>query len=160
MPGNDKKEEPPKKNAPPAGTRPRRRKKGVSNAVKIPTVTPSAKCKLRLLKLERIKDYLLMEEEFIQNQELTRPREKDDETDYAKVEEIRDSPLSVGNLEEIIDDNHCIVSSSMGPEYYVNIMSFVNKDLLETGCQVLLHNKVHAVVGILADDTVVRLMQA
>ena len=93
-----------------------------------------------------------MEEEFIQNQELTRPREKDDETDYAKVEEIRDSPLSVGNLEEIIDDNHCIVSSSMGPEYYVNIMSFVNKDLLETGCQVLLHNKVHAVVGILADD--------
>lgn len=50
--------------------------------------------------------------------------------------------MSVGTLEEIIDDNHAIVSSSMGPEYYVGIMSFVNQDLLEPGCSVLLHNKV------------------
>jgi 26S proteasome regulatory subunit T2 len=50
--------------------------------------------------------------------------------------------MSVGNLEEMIDDNHAIVSSSMGPEYYVCVMSFVNKDLLEPGCSVLLHNKV------------------
>ena len=41
----------------------------------------------------------------------------------------------------------------MGPEYYVSILSFVNKDLLEAGCTVLLHHKVNAVVGILADDT-------
>jgi 26S proteasome regulatory subunit T2 len=34
---------------------------------------------LRLLKLERIKDYLLMEEEFIRNQELRKPREQQDE---------------------------------------------------------------------------------
>lgn len=40
----------------------------------------------------------------------------------------------------------------MGSEYYVTIMSFVNQDLLEPGCSVLLHNKVHSVVGILADD--------
>jgi len=30
-------------------------------------VTPNNKCRLRLLKLERIKDFLLMEQEFIQN---------------------------------------------------------------------------------------------
>ena len=35
---------------------------------KLPAVTPNAKCKLRLLKLERLKDYLLMEEEFVANQ--------------------------------------------------------------------------------------------
>ncbi len=40
------------------------------------TVYPTSKCKLRLLKLERIKDYLLMEQEFIQNQEIHRPREE------------------------------------------------------------------------------------
>lgn len=40
----------------------------------------------------------------------------------------------------------------MGSEYYVTIMSFVNQDLLEPGCSVLLHNKVNSVVGILADD--------
>lgn len=50
--------------------------------------------------------------------------------------------MAVGTLEEIIDDNHAIVASSMGPEYYVTIMSFVNQDLLEPGCSVLLHNKV------------------
>jgi ATP-dependent 26S proteasome regulatory subunit len=42
----------------------------------------------------------------------------------------------------MIDDNHAIVASAMGPEYYVSVMSFVNRDLLEPGCSVLLHNKV------------------
>lgn len=42
-------------------------------------VFPNTKCKLRLLKLERIKDFLLMEEEFIRNQELRKPREEQDE---------------------------------------------------------------------------------
>lgn len=60
--------------------------------------------------------------------------------------------MSVGNLEELIDDNHAIVSSSVGPEYYVGILSFVNKDELQPGCSVLLHNKVNAIVGILADN--------
>jgi hypothetical protein len=30
-------------------------------------VTPVTKCRLRLMKCERIKDYLLMEQEFIEN---------------------------------------------------------------------------------------------
>ena len=34
--------------------------------------------------------------------------------------------MAVGSLEEFIDENHAIVSSSMGPEYYVNILSFVD----------------------------------
>lgn len=50
--------------------------------------------------------------------------------------------MSVGTLEEMIDENHAIVASSVGPEYYVNIMSFVDKDQLEPGSSVLLHNKV------------------
>lgn len=60
--------------------------------------------------------------------------------------------MAIGNLEEIIDDDHAIVSSATGPEYYVSIMSFVDKDLLEPGCSVLLHNKSNAIVGVLADD--------
>jgi len=38
-------------------------------------VTPHARCRLRQLKMERIKDYLLMEQEFVQNQERIRGRE-------------------------------------------------------------------------------------
>lgn len=43
--------------------------------MRIPQVFPTSKCKLRLLKLERIKDFLLLEEEFIRNQEVFRPHE-------------------------------------------------------------------------------------
>ncbi len=43
------------------------------------------------------------------------------------------TPMSVGSLEEIIDDNHAIVSTSVGSEHYVSILSFVDKDQLEPG---------------------------
>merc|ERR1712087_180868 len=116
-------------------------------------VTPHTKCRLRLLKLERIKDYLLMEEEFIRNQERLKPQEEKDEEERSKVDDLRGSPMSVGTLEEIIDDNHAIVSTSVGSEHYVSILSFVDKDQLEPGCSVLLNHKVHAVIGVLGDDT-------
>lgn len=38
--------------------------------------------------------------------------------------------MNVGSLEEFVDENHAIVSSTMGPEYYVPILSFVDKDQL------------------------------
>ena len=42
-------------------------------------MTPHTRCRLKLLKLERIKDYLLMEEEFIKNQERLKPQEEKQE---------------------------------------------------------------------------------
>merc|ERR1719429_742913 len=116
-------------------------------------ITPHTKCRLRLLKQERIKDYLLMEEEFIRNQERLKPQEEKNEEERSKVDDLRGTPMSVGSLEEIIDDNHAIVSTSVGSEHYVSILSFVDKDQLEPGCSVLLNHKVHAVVGVLSDDT-------
>jgi len=145
-----------KKYEPPVPTRvgkKRKRVKGPDGAYKLPTVTPHTKCRLRLLKQERIKDYLLMEEEFIRNQERLKPQEEKNEEERTKVDELRGSPMSVGTLEEIIDDNHAIVSTSVGSEHYVSILSFVDKDQLEPGCSVLLNGKVHAVVGVLSDDT-------
>merc|ERR1712023_208842 len=96
---------------------------------------------------------MLMEEEFIRNQQVFKPQEEKDKEEREKMEELRGSPLAVGSLEEMIDDNHAIVSSSVGPEYYVSVLSFVNQDLLEPGASVLMHNKVMAIVGILSDDT-------
>lgn len=43
------------------------------------SVTPHTQCRLKLLKQERIKDYLLMEEEFIRNQEQMKPLEEKQE---------------------------------------------------------------------------------
>lgn len=159
---------------PPTGSG-KKKQRGPSAASKIPTgwwyflcplvcrskvqiVTPHTKCRLRLLKLERIKDFLLMEEEFVQNQERLKPQEEKTQVikntfssfglfwrsrkeERSKVDELRGSPITVGTLEERIDENHAIVGSSVGPEYYVTIMSFVDKDQLEPGCSILLHNK-------------------
>ncbi|KAD4584346.1 hypothetical protein E3N88_21947 [Mikania micrantha] len=149
----DKKEKKFEPAAPPARVgRKQRKQKGPEAAARLPTVTPHSKCRLRLLKLERIKDYLLMEEEFVANQERLKPQEEKTEEDRSKVDDLRGSPMSVGNLEELIDENHAIVSSSIGPEYYVGILSFVDKDQLEPGCAILMHNKVLSVVGLLQDD--------
>uniref|UniRef100_A0A2K6QYG4 AAA+ ATPase domain-containing protein n=1 Tax=Rhinopithecus roxellana TaxID=61622 RepID=A0A2K6QYG4_RHIRO len=130
----------------------KKKTKGPDAASKLPLVTPHTQCQLKLLKLERIKDYLLVEEEFIRNQEQMKPLEEKQEEERSKVDDLRGTPMSVGTLEEIIDDNHAIVSTSVGSEHYVSILSFVDKDLLEPGCSVLLNHKVHAVIGVLMDD--------
>eukprot|EP00750_Incisomonas_marina_P022043 INCI483.1.p1 GENE.INCI483.1~~INCI483.1.p1 ORF type:complete len:454 (+),score=100.79 INCI483.1:636-1997(+) len=130
----------------------KKRKGGATSITKLPAILPKTKCRLRLLKLERMKDYLLLEQEFIQNQERFKPKKEKDEEQKQKVDSIRGTPLQLGTLEEIIDDNHAIVSS-VGPEYYVNIMSFVDKDQLEPSTTVLLHHKTNSIVGILNEST-------
>ncbi|KAH3663539.1 hypothetical protein OGAPHI_004940 [Ogataea philodendri] len=149
----DKKKEKPKYE-PPVQTKTfgRKKRKGPDSIAKLPAVLPNTRCKLKLLKLERIKDHLLLEEEFVSNQEILQPTEQKQAEEREKVDDLRGTPMSIGTLEEIIDDDHAIVSSSSGPEYYVSILSFVDKGLLEPGCQVLLHHKTVSIVGVLQDD--------
>ncbi|OII71983.1 26s proteasome subunit 4 [Cryptosporidium andersoni] len=137
---------------PPLETKRKRKNKSISHYSRIPTIVPNTKCRLRLLKLERVKDYLLMEQEFITTMESIRPSAERTEEEHTKVDDLRGSPMSIGNLEEIIDENHAIVSSSVGSEYYVNILSFVDKSQLQPGSSVLLHNKVYSIVGIMSDE--------
>ena len=81
-----------------------------------------------MLRQERVKDYLLMEEEFIKNQERLKPIDESREKEMAKIEILRGTPLKVGDLEEIIDDDHAIVAPHSGLEYYTPILSIVDKD--------------------------------
>ncbi|KAJ2749064.1 ATPase of 26S proteasome regulatory subunit 4 [Coemansia pectinata] len=130
----------------------RKKRRGPDGVVKMPKVYPTIRCNLKLLKLKRINDYLLMEEEFVQNQQLLKPQEEKMQEERARIDELRGSPMTVSTLEEVIDDNHVIVSTSSGPEYYVSMLSFVDKDQLEPGCSVLMHQKTMAVIGVLQDD--------
>ncbi|CAG8539913.1 17599_t:CDS:2, partial [Acaulospora colombiana] len=151
---DDKDKDKKKKWEPPLPTRVgKKKRRGPDATSKLPAVFPTTRCRLKLLKMERIKDYLLMEEEFVQNQERLKPQEEKAQEERTRVDDLRGSPMGVGTLEEIIDDEHAIVSSSTGPEYYVSIYSFVDKDLLEPGCSILLHHKAMSVVGVLQDDT-------
>ena len=80
--------------------RKKKKKKGIDVAVRLPTgkwgmisVTPNAKCRLRYLRLERITDYLIMEEEFIQNQEKLKPQDETKEKELNQIDKIRGSPM-------------------------------------------------------------------
>ncbi|KAF3023046.1 hypothetical protein G7054_g12781 [Neopestalotiopsis clavispora] len=168
----DKKKDKPKYEPPPRPTtrigRKKRKQGGSSAAAKLPAVYPTSRCKLRLLRMQRIHDHLLLEEEYVENQERLRkaktakdaagPAASDldagdrNADERGRVDDMRGSPMGVGTLEEMIDDDHAIVSSTTGPEYYVSIMSFVDKDLLEPGASVLLHHKSVSIVGVLTDD--------
>jgi hypothetical protein len=59
-------------------------------------VTPPTKCKLRLLKLDCIKDHLLMGEEFVTNHERLKPQEDKNEEDRSKVDDLHGSDRSKG----------------------------------------------------------------
>merc|ERR1712086_356339 len=84
--------------------------------------------------------------------ELLKPQEESKAKERLKVDEMRGTPMTVGTLEEIIDDEHAIVTPHVGLEYYVPILSFVDKDQLEPGCSLLLNHRSHAVVGLMNDE--------
>lgn len=166
--------EKPKYEPPPQPTtrigRRKRKAAGPNASTKLPTIYPTSRCKLKYLRMQRVHDHLLLEEEYVENQERIRKSKAQNTTTTAstngetdplfdrnadersRVDDMRGSPMGVGNLEEMIDDDHAIVSSATGPEYYVSIMSFVDKDLLEPGASILLHHKSVSVVGVLTDD--------
>jgi 26S proteasome regulatory subunit T2 len=50
---------------------------------------PHTRCRLKLLRSERVKDYLLMEEEFISNQERLRPQEEKHEVNFLEFLKLK-----------------------------------------------------------------------
>jgi 26S proteasome regulatory subunit T2 len=80
-----------------------------------------------------------MEEEFIKNQELLKPQQEKTAKERLKVDAMRETPMVVGTLEEIVDEDHAIVTPQAGLEFYVPMFSFVDKDQIEPGCSVLLN---------------------
>merc|ERR1719382_1130174 len=145
-----KKKAPPKR---PPGHIGKKKKKGPSRATKVPAIVPLSRCKLRKLRFDRVSDWLLLEKEFVTNQEAIKPKEERNKEERDEIDSLSGTPLIIGTLEEMIDEDHCIVSTAMGPQYYVNILSFVDKDLLEPHSTVLLNHKMYAVVGILSEET-------
>lgn len=76
---------------------------------KLPAVHPTSQCKLKLLKMERIKYHLLLEKEFVINQEHLKPKEEKAERERPEVEDWMGSPMGVGTLEKMIDEDYATV---------------------------------------------------
>lgn len=57
--------------------------------LRVPKIYPTNRCKLRLLKLERTQDWLLLEEEFLLNLKTVRPSSNQNDLKLKTVERIR-----------------------------------------------------------------------
>lgn len=134
---------------------------------RLPVVTPDFMCKLRLLRLKQVINYLSMESAFLtkclqplycfsQNMMIMWEHHI---KELLTTDSVVPIPLKVAYLNELVGKNHAIVtirtstirtstilassssSASSGTDeiqYYVRILSTVDKDSLYRGCAVLL----------------------
>ena len=62
-------------------------------------------------------------------------------------------PLTIGQFIEMIDENYGIVTSTAGSNYYVRVLSTLNREELKPNASVALHRHSHSVVDILPPET-------
>lgn len=70
-----------------------------------------------------------------------------------EIKRIQSVYLGTGNFVEMIDDNYGIIGSTSGSQYYVRVLSTLNREELKPNARVALHRSSHAVVDILPPDT-------
>merc|ERR1719473_499551 len=116
---------------------------------------------MRLKELQRQIEFLDIQEEYIKDEmknlkrEMIRAQEE--------IKRVQSVPLVIGQFSEMVDQHRGIVSSTAGSNYFVRILSILNRELLKPSCSVALHRHSHAVVDILppeADSTVQSLTMA
>lgn len=93
-------------------------------------------------------EYIKEEQKNLKN-ELLRAQEE--------VKRIQAVPIVIGQFLEMVDENAGIVSSTTGSNYYVRILSTLNRELLKPSASVALHRHSNALVDILppeADSTI------
>ena len=96
-------------------------------------------------------DFISIQEEYIKNEmknlkrELMRAGEE--------IKRIQSVPLVIGQFNELIDANYGIVSSTAGSNYYVRILSTLNREDLKPNTSVALHRHSHSVVDVLPPES-------
>jgi len=110
---------------------------------------------LRLKELQRQMEFLDIQEEYIKDEMKNLKREEI--RAKQEIKRVQSVPLVIGQFAEMVDNQHGIVSSTAGSNYYVRIMSILDREKLKPSNSVALHRHSHAVVDILppeADSTV------
>jgi len=70
-----------------------------------------------------------------------------------EIKRIQSVPLVIGQFLELVDENNGIVSSTAGSNYYVRVLSTLNRELLKPSSSIALHRHSHSVVDILPNET-------
>ncbi|KAK6047293.1 26S proteasome subunit P45 family protein, partial [Cooperia oncophora] len=69
-----------------------------------------------------------------------------------QVKRIQSVPLVIGQFLEAVDQDHAIVGSTTGSNYYVRVLSILDRELLKPGCSVALHKYSNALVDVLPPE--------
>ncbi|URE19776.1 Leucine rich repeat N-terminal domain [Musa troglodytarum] len=115
----------------------------------------------RLKSLQRQIEFIDIQEEYVKDElknlkrELLRAQEE--------VKRIQSVPLVIGQFMEMVDQNNGIVGSTTGSNYYVRILSTINREFLKPSASVALHRHSNALVDVLppeADSSISLLSQS
>lgn len=105
----------------------------------------------RMKALEQQLEFLNIQADYIKDEQKNLKRE------YIRAKEeikrIQSVPLVIGQFLELIDENYAIVSSTAGSNYYVRVLSTLNRELLKPSSSIALHRHSHSVVDILPNET-------
>ncbi|KAJ7294605.1 hypothetical protein O6H91_Y245800 [Diphasiastrum complanatum] len=115
----------------------------------------------RLKTLQRQLEFVDIQEEYIKDEQKNLKREL--LRAQEEVKRIQSVPLVIGQFMEMVDQNNGIVGSTTGSNYYVRILSTINRELLKPSSSVALHRHSNALVDVLppeADSSISLLTQS
>ncbi|XGW18990.1 hypothetical protein V3C99_003079 [Haemonchus contortus] len=138
-----------------------KRVKGLEHVNKMPNIIPRRGCLLRLLKQNRVHDYLLLEMEFIKRQNQFKSLESQKKEERKVVQQLRGTPTTLAKVHELFNDEQhaVVVVEGSKREWFIPILSIVDKDLLHLNALVMVKasgmfkNVPTAIVGVLPDTT-------
>jgi 26S proteasome regulatory subunit T3 len=70
-----------------------------------------------------------------------------------ELKRIRSVPLVVGQFSEMVDEHNAIIGSTTGSNYYVRVLSTIDRELLKPAASVALHRHSNALVDVLPPET-------
>ncbi|KAL6449439.1 26S proteasome regulatory subunit 6B [Formica fusca] len=111
-------------------------------------------------KLQRMLEFLEVQEEYIKDEQ--RNLKKEYLHAQEEVKRIQSVPLVIGQFLEAVDQNTGIVGSTTGSNYYVRILSTIDRELLKPSASVALHKHSNALVDVLPPeaDSSISMLQA
>jgi len=104
----------------------------------------------RLKTLQRQMEFLDIQEDYIKEEQKSLKREL--LRAQEEVKRIQSVPLVIGQFLEMVDANSGIVGATTGSNYYVRILSTLNRELLKPSSSVALHRHSNALVDILPPE--------
>jgi len=108
--------------------------------------------------LEKQLEFISIQEEYLKDEMRFLQRELLRATQ--EITRIQSGPLVIGQFHELISPEYGVISSTAGSNYYVRILSTLDKEQLKPNTSIALHRHSHSVVQILPpeSDSTVQLM--